>query len=75
MTSLEPDVSVWRHVSFTLDPAWTLMTVLVDCGVPLGAPLHAMLLDVTSWTGWGASVSVSDLGEHSCIYMYICMYI
>ena len=52
MTSLEPEVRVWRQVSFAVVPAWTLMTVEVDWGVPLGAPLQAMEEEETSWTGW-----------------------
>jgi hypothetical protein len=38
-------------VSFALDPACTLMTVLVFCTAPLGPPLHAMSLLDTSWMG------------------------
>lgn len=52
MTSLEPEVRVWRQVSFAVVPAWTLMTVEVDWGVPLGAPLQAMEEEETSWTGY-----------------------
>jgi hypothetical protein len=51
ITSFDPDVSVCRHVSFALDPACTLITVLVFCTAPLGPPLQAMSLLDTSWIG------------------------
>lgn len=50
MTSLGPEVSVWRQVSVACEPAWTVMTVLVLV-VGLGPPLQTMSLDVTSVIG------------------------
>lgn len=46
MTSLGPDVRVWRHVSFAVEPACTLMTVEV-LAVGLGPPLQTMSLEAT----------------------------
>ena len=51
MTSFDPDVRVCRQVSLAVEPACTLMTVLVFWTAPLGPPLQAMSLEVTSWMG------------------------
>jgi hypothetical protein len=47
MTSLGPEVKVWRQVRVAEEPACTVMTVLV-LEVGLGPPLHTMSLEVTS---------------------------
>jgi len=52
MTSLGPEVSVCRHVRVALEPAWTVMTVLVLAGTSLGGPLQTIEFDVTSLTGY-----------------------
>jgi hypothetical protein len=62
MTSPDPDVSVWRQVSFAVEPACTLMTVDVDW-VGLGPPLHAMSLEVTSVIGWYVLVPIAEWGD------------
>ena len=54
ITSLAPDVRVWRHVRVAWEPAWTVMTVDVFA-VGLGPPLQTMSLDVTSLMGCCAS--------------------
>jgi hypothetical protein len=46
---------VWRQVRVAVEPACTVMTVLVFA-VGFGPPLQTMSLEVTSWIGW---VSVS----------------
>lgn len=42
---------MWRQVSLTEEPAAMLWTVEVERGVPLGPPLQAMSLEVTSVIG------------------------
>lgn len=51
MTSPDPEVRVWRHVSVAEEPACSVMTVLVAV-VGLGPPLQTMSLEVTSMMGW-----------------------
>jgi len=51
MTSLGPEVSVWRQVRVACEPACTVMTVEV-LAVGLGPPLQTMSLEVTSLMGW-----------------------
>jgi hypothetical protein len=52
ITSLEPDVRVWRQVSFADEPAATVITFEVAV-VGLGPPLQTMSLEVTSVMGCG----------------------
>jgi hypothetical protein len=61
MTSLGPDVRVWRQVRVAVEPACTVMTVLVFA-VGFGPPLQTMSLEVTSWMGW---VCISRIGGWS----------
>lgn len=56
ITSFAPEVRLCRHVSVALEPACTVMTVLVF-EVGFGPPLHAMSLEVTSWMGCQRYVS------------------
>lgn len=51
ITSLGPEVRVWRHVRVALEPACTVMTVLVFW-VGFGPPLQTMSLEVTSVMGY-----------------------
>jgi uncharacterized iron-regulated membrane protein len=51
MTSLGPEVRVWRQVRVAVEPAWRVMTVEV-LAVGLGPPLHTMSLVDTSLMGW-----------------------
>lgn len=51
MTSLGPEVRVWRHVRVAWEPACTVMTVFVLAGVSLGGPLQTIELVDTSLTG------------------------
>jgi hypothetical protein len=51
MTSLGPDSRVWRQVRVAVEPACTVITVLVFA-VGFGPPLQTMSLEVTSWMGW-----------------------
>jgi hypothetical protein len=65
ITSLEPDVRVWRQVSLAEEPAATVMTFEVAV-VGLGPPLQTMSLEVTSVMGWGLLVSVFEMkGEQT----------
>lgn len=52
ITSLGPEVRVWRHVRVAWEPAWTVITVFV-LAVGLGPPLQTMSLEVTSVMGYG----------------------
>ena len=58
MTSLGPEVRVWRHVRVAWEPAWTVITVLVLV-VGLGPPLQTMSLEVTSVMGYDTVSSCS----------------
>ena len=62
MTSLEPLVRVWRHVSWAVEPAATLMTAELGV-VGLGPPLQAMSLEVTSVMGWEGREIWDGIGE------------
>jgi hypothetical protein len=50
MTSLGPEVRVWRHVSFAVLPACRVMTVEVFA-VGFGPPLQTMSFEETSFMG------------------------
>lgn len=50
ITSSAPEVNVCLQIAFTVDPAWTVMTLLAELG-SLGGPLQARLFEVTSWIG------------------------
>lgn len=59
ITSLEPLVKVCRQIAWTVDPAATLITLLVAV-VGFGPPLQAISLEVTSVIGWSERLEWSS---------------